>query len=96
MTFCHLLMFFKINFFENSFRNTIRLSNSLKPDQARCYVGPDLGLNCLQRLSVGDTYKHRVSYMNAHVLLDLLNELRKRDEMGGLPSILSLFSNEFN
>ena len=34
--------------------------------------------------------------MSAHVLLNLLNELRKRDEMRGLPSILSLFRNEFN
>ena len=34
--------------------------------------------------------------MSAHVLLDLLNELRKRDEMRGLPSTLSLFRNEFN
>ena len=34
--------------------------------------------------------------MSAHVLLNLLNELRKRDKMRGLPSILSLFSNKFN
>ena len=34
--------------------------------------------------------------MSAHVLLDLLNELGKRDEMRGLPSILSLFRNEFD
>ena len=34
--------------------------------------------------------------MSAHVLLNLLNELRKRDKMLGLPSILSLFHNEFN
>ena len=34
--------------------------------------------------------------MSAHVLLNLLNELRKRDEMRGLPSILSLFRKEFN
>ena len=34
--------------------------------------------------------------MSAHVLLILLNELRKRDKMGGLPSILSLFRSEFN
>ena len=34
--------------------------------------------------------------MSAHVLLNLLNELRKRDKMLGLPSILSLFRNEFN
>ena len=39
---------------------------------------------------------YRGSYMSAHVLLNLLNELRKRDKMRGLPSILSLFRNEFN
>ena len=30
------------------------MSNSLDPDQAQCFVGPDLGLNCLQRLSAED------------------------------------------
>ena len=39
---------------------------------------------------------HRGSYMSVHVLLNLLNELGKRDKMRGLPSILSLFRNEFN
>ena len=34
--------------------------------------------------------------MSAHVLLNLLNKLRKRDKMRGLSSILSLFCNEFN
>ena len=34
--------------------------------------------------------------MSAHVLLNLLNELRKREKMLGLPSILSLFHNEFD
>ena len=34
--------------------------------------------------------------MSAHVLLDLLNELGKRDKIRGLPSILSLFHNKFN
>ena len=36
---------------------------------------------------------HGGSYMSAHVLLNLLNELGKRDKMRGLPSILSLFCN---
>ena len=30
------------------------MSSSLDPDQALHYVGPDLGLNCLQRLSADD------------------------------------------
>ena len=34
--------------------------------------------------------------MSAHVLLNLLNELGKRDKMQGLSSILSLFCNEIN
>ena len=34
--------------------------------------------------------------MSAHILLNLLNELRKRDKILGLPSILFLFRNEFN
>ena len=35
------------------------------------------------------------SYMGAHVLLNLLNELGNRDKMRGLTSILSFFRNEF-
>ena len=34
--------------------------------------------------------------MSVHALLNLLNELGKRDRMRGLPSILSLFHNKFN
>ena len=34
--------------------------------------------------------------MSAHVLLNLLDELWKRDKMLGLLSILSLFHNELN
>ena len=34
----------------NSFRNTIRVSNSLDSDQAQRFVGPDLGSKSLQRL----------------------------------------------
>ena len=32
-------------------------------------------------------YKERGSYVSAHVLWNLLNELRKRDKMRGLPKI---------
>ena len=47
--------FSKSIFSKNSFTNTIRVSNSLDPDQARQNVGPDLDPNCLQRLSADDT-----------------------------------------
>ena len=40
--------------------------------------------------------RNRGSYMSAHVLLNLLNELGKRDKMRGLSSNLSLFRNEFD
>ena len=44
--------FFQNELFQkNSFRNTIRVSNSLDLDQDRRSVGLDLGPNCLQRLS---------------------------------------------
>ena len=39
---------------------------------------------------------HRGSYVNAHVLFNLLNVMGKRDKMRGFPSILSLFGNESN
>ena len=48
-------------FSKNSFRNTLRVSNSLDPDQDRHPVGPDLGPICLQRLSADDTSRHRVT-----------------------------------
>ena len=36
------------------------MSNSLDPDQARQIVRPDLGPNCLPRLSADDTGRQRV------------------------------------
>ena len=50
----------------------------------------------MKRKIVSLLHLYRGSYMSAHVLLNLLNELGKRDKMRGLSSILSLFRNEFN
>ena len=36
--------------FKKKFRKTIRVSNSLNPDQDQCSVSPDLDPKCLQRL----------------------------------------------
>ena len=36
------------------------MSNNLDPDKARHFVGPDLGPNCLQRLSADDTSRQKV------------------------------------
>ena len=46
MIFYHLLTFSKLNF--------LRVSNCLDPDQDRHSVGPDLGPNCLQRLTADE------------------------------------------
>ena len=44
------------------------MSNSLDPDQARRFVGPDLGPNCLPRLSADVTGKQRVNLSSFHPL----------------------------
>ena len=36
--------------------HSIRISNSLNPDQARLFIEPDLGPNCLPRIAADDTY----------------------------------------
>ena len=61
MLFCRLLIFFKSTFSKNSFRNTIRVSNSLDPDQVRRFVGPELGPNYLLKLSADDTSRQTKS-----------------------------------
>ena len=58
-------------------------------------IGTGYSLKLLLKVLI-EKMRHRGSYTSAHVLLNLLNELGKRDKMRGLPSILSLFRNEFN
>ena len=58
-----LIFLSKSSFLKNSFRNTIRVSNSLDPDQARHFVGPDLGPNCWPRISADGASRQRVSRM---------------------------------
>ena len=38
------------------------MSTSLDPDQARRYVWPDLGPNCLQKFSADDTRRYIVNF----------------------------------
>ena len=72
--FCRLLIFVsKSTFLKNSFRNTIRVSNSLDPDQTRHVVGSDLGPNCLQILSADDTSRQRVEDQTLGVCKGALN-----------------------
>ena len=50
----------KIYVFFNSFKSTIRVSNSFDLDHAQHVAGPDLGPNCLQRLSADDSSRQRI------------------------------------
>ena len=58
-------------FLKNYFRKTIKEWNNLDPDQAKCFVGPDLGPDCLQWLSADDTSRQRVKidFHGSNVLL---------------------------
>ena len=47
---CHIFTLWMLDFF-----NIIQVSNSLDPDQAQHFDWPDLGPNCLQRLSADNT-----------------------------------------
>ena len=47
--------------FHQLFRKIHSMSNSLDPDRAGYFVGPDLGPNCLQRLTTDDCIKQRVN-----------------------------------
>ena len=55
---CHLLIL-SLTFSKISFENTIRVSNSLDPEEARHFVGPDLDQNCFPRLSADDTSRQQ-------------------------------------
>ena len=59
---CRILIIIQNLLFEKKkIRNTIEiLSNSLDPDQAGRFVRPDVGPNCLPRLSADDTGRQRV------------------------------------
>ena len=66
------------------FRNMIRLSNSLDPDQAQQFLGPDLGPNCLQRSSVDDTGKQNIPDK-------IRNATRRNDQLSGRSQVMGQF-----
>ena len=49
--------------------NTTSVSNSLDADQARRFVGPDLGPNCLERLPANDKRRQRPLSVKSKVIL---------------------------
>ena len=44
------------------------MSNSLDPDQARRFVGPDVGPKCLPRSSADDTGRQSVNILSLSIL----------------------------
>ena len=48
------------------------MSNSLDPNQAECFVGPDVGPNCLQRLSADEKVTASVERVKV-ITLSLVN-----------------------
>ena len=71
--------FSKLIYFKNSIWNTIRMSNSLDPDQDRHSVCPDLGAYCLHKgntqmaKDVTSTSKERVEVSRFLVSIDTHN-----------------------
>ena len=57
------------------------MSNGLDPDEARRFVGPDQGPNCLQRLSADNTGRQRVTPKqnseNVFAEIDTRNDITK-------------------
>ena len=49
-----MLLLSLADLFQNIISGTQSVLNSLDPDQVQPFVGPDLGPNCLQRLSAYD------------------------------------------
>ena len=56
--FSRLLIFFNITLSKIVFQEQHQSVKHLDPDQARLFVGPDMGPNCLQRLSADDKIPH--------------------------------------
>ena len=63
--------FSELTFSKNTFKNTVRVSNSSFPDQDRRPVGPDLGPNCLQRLWVTKVAASKERVIRACALIRL-------------------------
>ena len=68
-------------------------------DHSHAYIMDAIGNNriSLHQLNRQDRRgTNRGSYMSAHILLNLFNELMKRDNIRGLLNILYLFCKKFN
>ena len=64
--------FFQNQLFRKILRNTVRVSNSIDPDQVQHFVTTDLGPNCLQRLSAENSGKLRCTFHSLYTFVYLL------------------------
>ena len=69
------------------------MSNSLDPDQAQCFVGPDLGPNCLQRLSADDKSRHYWGKSKHSEQIQLTTTYSQKTKVWHLMLIFSLGDN---
>ena len=81
---------------ESTGGNLLRLDSKEKQHALTHYQTPDPTWQQHRYVHPIIVQLNRGSYMCAHVLLNLSNESGKTDKIRGLPSILSLFRNEFN
>ena len=65
------------------------MTNSLDSDQARRIVGPDLGPNCLPRLSADDTGRQRVKAMFRRAKFSL-------PKLQAFESVRAMIQNEYH
>ena len=84
--------FSKIIFSKSSFRNTINVSNGLDTDQDPQYIRPDLGQNCLQKLSADNKICRYLAFFK-HRHMTLCSKARCQINAGSnhpLPSVCHL------
>ena len=69
----HLLIFSNPSFSENHFMNDIKNVKQFGPRSGPDIVRPDLGPNCLQRLTADDTRGQRVNIYIPNVFIKTLH-----------------------
>ena len=57
------LLLLSVHFFQKIIQEQYQSVRRLDPDQDRSFVGPDLGPNCLQRLSEDDSLFDLILYL---------------------------------
>ena len=72
MRFCRLLIFFKINIFEKFFQEFHLSVKQIGSRSGSTFCQPDLGPNCLHKLSADDTRRQKVKSDFMHICQNLV------------------------